>query len=111
MQAKDLERYKKKLLEMRNRSREEINRMIQVVLEEAEAPGEHDHQVSESVAKEIVLEHTEEEMRKAVLAALKRIEAGTYGQCEQCGGRIPKARLDALPFTPRCVNCEREREQ
>jgi RNA polymerase-binding transcription factor DksA len=85
--------------------------MIQVVLKDAEAPGEHDRQVSESVDKEIALEHTEEGIRKAVLDALQRIEEGTYGQCLQCGAAVPKARLDAIPFTPYCVSCERRREE
>lgn len=110
MNAKDLQRYKKKLLEMRDRSQAEINRMIEVVITDAEAVGEHDHKVSESVAKEIVLEQTEETMRKAVLDALRRIDDGTYGQCQQCGASIPKARLNALPFAAYCVNCERQLE-
>jgi RNA polymerase-binding transcription factor DksA len=85
--------------------------MIQVVLEDAEAAGEHDRKVSESVDKEIVLERTEETIRTAVIDALQRIEDGTYGKCHQCGGAIPKARLDAIPFTPYCVKCERLHER
>jgi DnaK suppressor protein len=111
MNRKDIERYKKRLREMRSRSRDEINRMIQVVLDDAEAPGEHDRQVSESVDKEIALEHTEEEIRKAVVDALQRIEEGTYGQCLQCGAALPKARLDAIPFAPYCINCQRRHEE
>lgn len=38
-------------------------------------------------------------------AALDRIEQGNYGACEECGGRIPKARLEVLPETPYCVKC------
>ena len=38
-------------------------------------------------------------------AALDRIEQGNYGLCEECGGRIPKARLEVLPDTPYCVKC------
>jgi RNA polymerase-binding transcription factor DksA len=85
--------------------------MIQVVLDDAEAAGEHDHQVSESVDKELSLEKTEESIRNAVIAALQRIDDGTYGQCVGCGARIGKARLDALPFTPYCVDCERRLEE
>lgn len=110
MNEKDLQRYKKKLLEMRDRSRAEINRMIEVVTSDAEAPGEHDRQVSESVAKEIVLEHTEETMRKAVLEALQRIDEGSYGQCQECHAPIAKPRLNAIPFTPYCIKCERQIE-
>ena len=37
--------------------------------------------------------------------ALKRIEKNTYGVCELTGKTIPKARLNAIPFTPYCVKC------
>jgi DnaK suppressor protein len=110
MKETDLQRLKKRLLEMRSRSRDEINRMVQVVLDDGEAAGEHDRQVSESVDKELVLERTEESMRQAVLEALQRIEEGTYGHCQKCGQPIPMARLEAIPFAPRCVSCERSRE-
>jgi DnaK suppressor protein len=87
------------------------DRMIEVVLDDAEAAGEHDRTVSESVDKELALEHTEETIRQAVLEALQRIDEGTYGQCQQCGALIPRARLDAIPFTAYCLSCERRREE
>ncbi|MEX1027400.1 MAG: hypothetical protein WD049_05250 [Candidatus Paceibacterota bacterium] len=51
----DLQQYKKQLLEMRNRSRPESNRVIVVVLDDAEAAGEHDRKVSESVDKRALI--------------------------------------------------------
>jgi DnaK suppressor protein len=38
--------------------------------------------------------------------ALAKIDAGTYGTCEQCGQPIPKARLKALPYATLCVACK-----
>ena len=38
--------------------------------------------------------------------ALEKIEAGTYGLCEQCGQPIPDARLQALPAAALCVACK-----
>ena len=40
-------------------------------------------------------------------AALARMDAGTYGQCEGCGAPIPFERLEALPETRFCVSCPR----
>ena len=37
--------------------------------------------------------------------ALKRIEDGSYFQCDECGADIPPARLELLPFTAHCVDC------
>jgi DnaK suppressor protein len=44
-------------------------------------------------------------------AALERIEAGTYGQCTDCGVIIPPARLSAYPTAKRCVDCQTLAEQ
>ena len=40
-----------------------------------------------------------------ILAALKRVEAGTYGFCLGCKSPIPFARLAAIPETRTCINC------
>lgn len=46
--------------------------------------------------------------------ALARLHQGTYGICEggsgNCQKRIPLPRLNALPYTPFCIICEREME-
>ncbi len=43
--------------------------------------------------------------------ALMRLKQGTYGQCEECGKKIPVARLNALPYSTLCIECQRELEQ
>lgn len=42
--------------------------------------------------------------------ALKRILDGTYGKCVDCGNDIPDARLEAMPSTLRCLDCQRQNE-
>jgi RNA polymerase-binding transcription factor DksA len=37
--------------------------------------------------------------------ALRRMDQGAYGKCEQCGRAIAKARLEAIPYTRFCVTC------
>ncbi len=44
-------------------------------------------------------------------AALARIEAGTYGVCERCGGPIGADRLRARPVTTFCIACKAEQEE
>jgi RNA polymerase-binding transcription factor DksA len=41
-----------------------------------------------------------------VEAALERLANGEYGRCQACGGRIPLARLRAVPETTVCVTCK-----
>ncbi len=43
--------------------------------------------------------------------ALERIANGAYGRCEFCGGKIPEARLNALPYTTSCIDCQRAVER
>jgi DnaK suppressor protein len=43
--------------------------------------------------------------------ALGRIEAGTFGRCEGCGGRISPARIKARPVATFCIDCKREAER
>lgn len=38
--------------------------------------------------------------------ALTKIDAGSYGNCEQCGKPIPQPRLLALPYAALCVACK-----
>jgi DnaK suppressor protein len=42
--------------------------------------------------------------------ALARLKLGTYGICEGCQKKIPVARLNALPFSTTCIECQREME-
>ena len=47
---------------------------------------------------------------RALEAAFKRLEEPDYGQCEDCGGNIPAARLIANPTATRCVACQERYE-
>jgi DnaK suppressor protein len=49
--------------------------------------------------------------RAEVVAALARMEDGTYGRCVDCGNPVPEARLDARPATARCVPCQAKRDR
>lgn len=37
--------------------------------------------------------------------ALKKIEDGTFGECEECGETIAEKRLEAIPGVEVCINC------
>ena len=43
--------------------------------------------------------------------ALERIEDGSFGRCEACGGKIPKPRLAAIPYAALCVQCASQQEE
>ncbi len=54
--------------------------------------------------------HTMAELA-AVDAALARLAAGNYGECDDCGEPIAIARLLAYPAATRCIACQERHEQ
>ncbi|MCM2322738.1 MAG: TraR/DksA family transcriptional regulator [Oligoflexia bacterium] len=48
---------------------------------------------------------------KKVEEALRRIEEGTFGECEECGEDIEYRRLEARPTATLCVGCKEEQER
>jgi DnaK suppressor protein len=48
---------------------------------------------------------------KKVDEALKRIEEGTFGECQECGDDIELRRLEARPTATLCVACKEEQER
>jgi len=60
---------------------------------------------------ELTLERAEEDIGQAVDDALARLAEGRFGHCVECGRKIAVQRLEALPYTAFCINCEHRREQ
>ncbi len=47
---------------------------------------------------------------RLIQRALERIDNGTYTECAVCGDEIPLRRLEALPYSDRCVQCAEKQE-
>jgi len=79
----------------------------------SESPGDVMDAAYDSTQDEISSQLAEVESRELanIENALERMKAGKYGQCEVCNGRIPMARLDALPYATMCITCQRELER
>lgn len=43
-------------------------------------------------------------------AALRKLEDGTYGVCEECGDEISEERLKIMPFAIYCRDCQEKKE-
>jgi RNA polymerase-binding protein DksA len=54
---------------------------------------------------------SEQEALSEVESAIKRIKDGTYGICIDCGQPIPDKRLEALPASARCIECQSKSER
>jgi DnaK suppressor protein len=111
MKTTEIQRFKDRLLDLREQVRGDIQASIDAVAEEVRPVGEDAKESSEGLDKELVLERNAEEIYHATNAALRRIEKGIFGQCTGCGQPIPEARLEAIPFAALCVDCERRFEE
>ncbi|OEU97073.1 TraR/DksA family transcriptional regulator [Streptomyces oceani] len=60
---------------------------------------------------EMALAANAREMVYQTERALERLEAGTYGLCENCGNAIGKARMQAFPRATLCVDCKQKQER
>jgi DnaK suppressor protein len=56
------------------------------------------------------MKNREHEVLAQIDAALRRIELGSFGICDQCSGEIGEARMAAHPETILCIECKAELE-
>ncbi|OHB81345.1 MAG: transcriptional regulator, partial [Planctomycetes bacterium RBG_16_64_10] len=120
MKKADMPAYRNKLMAIRARLRGDVSTMAEVALRKSGMEGSDNggmpiHMAelgSDNFEQEftISLMETEEDTLSLIEAALNRIEEGTYGRCTQCDGVIPKARLNAIPYTPVCIKCAEAHE-
>jgi DnaK suppressor protein len=109
--------YQQQLLDMRAALLAQISAQRGGTVGRAEAAA-HFGQAEDSRAQvaterelEFALGERETAELAAIAAALGRIEAGSYGQCTDCGVSVPAARLRASPEAPRCIPCQEKAEQ
>ena len=109
-----LKNVREKLLEMRRQVLKEISNDLKQGREGAKDEGMDTYDLaSEERDREIsfILTDRERDKLQAIQEALERVDDGSYGICESCESEIAPARLEALPFTRVCVNCQAEREK
>lgn len=97
---------KEKLLARRAAiARSHVEKDVDATLLGQERPGEDLSQSNEIASVLVLLSNRERTELAAVDAALKRIEAGTWGRCESCERPIAPKRLKILPETRTCADC------
>jgi len=55
---------------------------------------------------QLKLKATDAKILQAIEEALRRIDAGNYGVCRDCGEMIAEPRLNAIPWTRVCITCK-----
>ena len=103
MDKVNLQRYKRLLLEKRR----ELSPVRGLVPAAGGWEGDFIDQANAHVEAElqIRLQETDTQLLEAIEEALARVEDGTYGICANCNRLIPRARLEAVPWTRLCRGC------
>lgn len=102
----DTNDYKQVLLDMKQNITDRINAIDRDIRHEG-MTADWSEQASERENDEVLesLGNSSELELLKINYALKRIDDGSYFQCDECGADIPPARLELLPFTAHCVDC------
>jgi DnaK suppressor protein len=115
-QAVHQERYAvlKQMLEDRRRDIHDRLRMLRATLpaQVAEVKDAEEQSVQDFAQDvELALMEMKSETLGQIDEAIRRVEAGTYGTCANCGREIAEARLKALPFATLCRECQEVQEE
>ena len=121
MSVVDTDRFKARLLEERQRVVDAIDNI------HAENPGSLGDETEELTFEDnhpgdvatatfdremaSTLEDNSSYVLSEIDAALQRIEAGTFGTCQACGGPVGEERLEALPWATLCIEDKRKQER
>ena len=114
MKKKDLESFKDQLMDERTKILHHLENLSESAEEQQQEPAigdpadiaslEIDQASIQKIGKR------EKFLLKKIDLALKKIEDGTYGECEECGEEISVARLKARPVAQLCIDCKTEQE-
>jgi len=120
MKPGEMESFREMLLGLRSRLKGDLDQMTDEALRKPDSSGNlsnvplHMADVgTENYDQEFTLSLIENEQGTLdqIADALSRINAGTFGACEECGEPIAKPRLQAIPYARHCIECARELEK
>jgi DnaK suppressor protein len=122
----ELVEFRSALLSLQARIRGDVQQLTREALDRNEGGGEsksptHIAELGTQTFEQdfsLRVAESDQDVLAEIEAALKRIDAGTFGSCLACleegktpaKSLIPKARLKAIPYAKNCIECERKRE-
>ena len=114
MDKKKLDTFKKRLEEKQSEIRKIVQRTEQDGRDaDSEVAQDIADKAANSYNKEFLFHQSTAERRQLnmIQGALDRIRSGNYGQCISCGDDINAKRLEAVPWTRYCINCQEKMEK
>ncbi len=126
LKKSELSEFKKALLELQARIRGDVQQLTKEALDRNDGGGDsksptHIAELGTQTFEQdfsLRIAESDQDILAEIEAALRRIDAGTFGACLSCleegkspsKALIPKARLKAIPYARNCVECESKRE-
>jgi DnaK suppressor protein len=95
--------------EILERKQAELNRLLRQRDEIAiETSADQMDQIQYASERDLAIRNVDREstLLQQVKAALRRIEDGGFGTCIECASAIGPKRLAAVPWAPRCIQCQ-----
>ncbi len=114
MDKKRMEQFKKRL----ETRQQELRRLVSRNVQDGRTADEQSAQdiadkAANSYTKEFLFHQStnDRQLLGLVEEALNRIREGSYGECVNCGNELNAKRLEAVPWTRYCINCQEKVEQ
>jgi DnaK suppressor protein len=114
MEKKKLDHFRKRLEERQ----QELRRMVTKTEQDGRTVDEDSAQdiadrAASSYTKEFLFSQSnnDRQILQMVDGALARIREGSFGECISCGKEINAKRLEAVPWTRHCIECQEKLEQ
>jgi DnaK suppressor protein len=114
MEKKRLEYFRKRLEERQHVLRRNVSR---TELDGRQSDDDSAQDIADRAAssynKEFLFHqsNSERQLLQMVETALERMREGVFGQCVSCGEEINPKRLEAVPWTRYCIQCQEKMEQ
>lgn len=121
MRKTELQRFRKLLLEEKERVTRSLAKHEKIIKHTDDESGiemgkAHSNHMADQGSDEIQYEttiqfaNTEGRYLYNIEEALRRIEDGSYGKCQECSQIIGIERLKRLPYTRLCIECKEKEE-
>ena len=115
MEKKKIETFKKRLETRQQELRRTVNRTQADgrVADEDTAAADIADRAASSYNKEFLFSQSNNDRQLLLMVdgALARIREGSFGECVHCGNEINAKRLEAVPWTRHCIECQEKLEQ
>ena len=122
MTKQEMKKYKELLIKEREKLTSELNSLTKDNINKSQRDASGDlssytyhmaDMASDNYDRDFSMGIATEEQKRlfAIEEAMKRIEEGSFGNCLQCGRRILKKRLGAIPYTELCIECQKSKEK